>query len=196
MGVLSEAVPRLTSLPGPAPFARRCECTVRGCISLPGTAPFTTVSWGPVRGCTPADLSPALLHSPGVMNVLSEAVSLSLVLLHLPGVLSVLSEAVPGLTSLPGPALFASCRGCNIRGCTRAERAPWSHSFHHGVVNVLSEAVPWLTSLPGPAPFIRCRECTVRGYTRALPSLPSLLRSRGVVDRLTRVCGHALTRLC
>ena len=110
VGVLSEAVSGLKSLPGPAPFNRHGECTV--------------------RGCTRVELSPAPLRSPGTVNVLSEPVSLSLVLLSSPGVMGVLSEAVTGLTSLPGTAPFNRCRECTVRGCTRVELSPQPRPVH------------------------------------------------------------------
>ena len=137
---------------------------------------------GPGREFSPGTASDITSTTPGERSRAEEGVqppgtasdSIFPVMLSLPGVMDVLSEAVPGLTSFPGPVPFARCHGCNIRGCTRAELFPRSHSLSGvprshspGVVNVLSETVPGLTSLPGPAPFISCCGYSVRGCTRA-----------------------------
>ena len=73
--VVSEAVPGLNSLPGPAPFTS-CRIgvlseAVPGLNFLPGPAPFAIF---PVLLQNPGcPLSPALLRSSGVVDMLTES---------------------------------------------------------------------------------------------------------------------------
>ena len=79
------------------------------------------------RGSTWANLSPWPCSVCQVSRMYCQRLfwaNLSPALLRSPVVLDVLSEAVPRLTSLLGPAPFTRCGGCTVRGCNQTDLSP------------------------------------------------------------------------